>query len=631
MPIHSFAPRSWGADRRLLIALFLMILGAHWWVAGVYSRPLPYWDQWDGEWENLLKPWQEGHLTWAALFAPHNEHRIFLTRVVALALFAANGQWDGYVEMTVDALLFALGWTVAASVLLRAFGPPDRLKILGAIASIGVLPFGYENTVWGFQLQCYELLFLSFGAIWGIGFLESGSWGWWGGLLSAALALLTLGSGFLAAVAVGGLLGLRCLAERRRPTRWESAAAAWCVTMAALGWLSRPGLAATTHAVMVHSVPEFLAALGRFAAWPYDGNAWLVFATNAPLLLLGVIFLWRIFSARQPGGERLAELLLTVGGWVLMQTAAVAFARGGNHASPSSRYTDVLCVGTLVNFLAMLLIVARLPRAKWQPAAAVCGVGWLCFILCGLVVVTSTCLSTSLPEWRRRTLAGEDKVRWYVGSQDAGSAFPDTKDLPYPDAPRLAALLDDPLFQAVLPWDVRRAVPLEKAADEAAAFVADGVADTAGPAPEGSDFWGNYRLPGGGATGVTRWQLARPAKGAYLHFFLSGYLGHPGLALRVRDVDNGQTVGVAPPQTGDNFWVEGYARSPGSHLEVVASDQDRRNWFAFAEPVEMGWLSYWSQVLLQSGAVVFAVGVVLACGPAAVRWLLVQPGEAPGV
>ena len=627
---QAFAPGSGRAEWRWLIALFLVILGAHAWVAGVYSRPLPYWDQWDGEWESLLKPWREGHLTWAALFAGHNEHRIFLTRVVALGLFAANGQWDGYVEMAADALFFALGWTVAARVLVRAFGPPYRLKIVGAVALLGVLPFGYENTVWGFQLQFYQLLFLSLGAIWGIGFLRPGSWGWWGGLLSAALALLTLGSGFMAAAAVGSLLGLRCLADRRRPTRGEKAAAGWCAAVTVVGWLSRPGLAPTTHLVMVHSVPEFLAALGRFAAWPYAGNAWLVFATNAPLLLLGVVCLWRGFSARWSGGERLAELLLTIGWWVVMQTAAVAFARGGNHAFPSSRYTDVLCVGTLANFLAMLLIVARVPRAGWRTAAAVGGIAWLCFILCSLAGVTSACLSSALPEWQRRTLAGEEKVRWYVGNQDAGVSLPGSEDLPYPSAEHLAALLDDPLLQAVLPWSVRRAVPLEKVLDPAAAFVSDGVPATAGPAPEGSDFWGNYRPPGGAAPGAARWQLAQPAKGAYLHFFLAGYLGNPGSALRVRNVDGGQTVDVAPPQTGDNFWVEGYARSPGSHLEIVASDQDRRNWFAFSAPVEMGWLSYWSQVLLQSGALVFTVGVVLAGGPAAVRWLSVPAAEAPG-
>jgi hypothetical protein len=43
-------------------ALFLMILGAKFWVVRMYGTGIPYWDQRD-EAALLFKPWLEGHLT----------------------------------------------------------------------------------------------------------------------------------------------------------------------------------------------------------------------------------------------------------------------------------------------------------------------------------------------------------------------------------------------------------------------------------------------------------------------------------------------------------------------------------------------------------------------------------------
>ena len=76
-----------------LVALLLVILGAKLWIIQVYGSPLPYWDQWD-EAKLVFKPWLEGHLTWGALFAAHNEHRIVFTRLLDLLELRLNGQWD---------------------------------------------------------------------------------------------------------------------------------------------------------------------------------------------------------------------------------------------------------------------------------------------------------------------------------------------------------------------------------------------------------------------------------------------------------------------------------------------------------------------------------------------------------
>ena len=89
----------------LIACLFAFVLGARWAIVDRYTIDLPEWDQWDAEGTMLLAPWYQGHLTFGALFIPHNEHRVVLTKLVNLGLTAANGQWDQRLEAAVNAAL----------------------------------------------------------------------------------------------------------------------------------------------------------------------------------------------------------------------------------------------------------------------------------------------------------------------------------------------------------------------------------------------------------------------------------------------------------------------------------------------------------------------------------------------
>ncbi|HAO77927.1 MAG TPA: hypothetical protein DCQ92_02915 [Verrucomicrobia subdivision 3 bacterium] len=89
-----------------LAALFVAILGAKLRLIQIYATNIPYWDQWD-EARMLFKPWLEGHLTWSAWVAPHNEHRIFFTRALDWLEVWLNGQWDPRLQMVVNAFIHA--------------------------------------------------------------------------------------------------------------------------------------------------------------------------------------------------------------------------------------------------------------------------------------------------------------------------------------------------------------------------------------------------------------------------------------------------------------------------------------------------------------------------------------------
>ena len=87
--------------------LFCLIVGAKWATFDRYGSPMPDWDQWDAEADNLFIPWFESDKFAEHLFAPHNEHRVVLTKLQSLALVLVNGQWDSRLEALTNALLHA--------------------------------------------------------------------------------------------------------------------------------------------------------------------------------------------------------------------------------------------------------------------------------------------------------------------------------------------------------------------------------------------------------------------------------------------------------------------------------------------------------------------------------------------
>src|SRR5271170_421244 len=186
-----------------LCALFTVVVGAKLWVIQIYGTAVPYWDQWD-EARLLFKPWLEGHLTWSALFASHNEHRIFFTRALDLFVVRFNGQWDPMLQMTINAFIHA-GYACGLAYCFWIFtGKKNAGLICFLLVPFFALPYAAENTIHGFQSQMYFLGIFSVGTILGLGFGSPGSRWWFCGLAAGIMSIFTLGSGLLAALAVSG-------------------------------------------------------------------------------------------------------------------------------------------------------------------------------------------------------------------------------------------------------------------------------------------------------------------------------------------------------------------------------------------------------------------------------------------
>ena len=268
------------------LALFLVVVGARLWLVFLYGSPVPIMDQWDGEGATLFKPWLEGTLRISDLFQPHNEHRILLSRLLALGLLALNGQWDAQLEMAVNALLCGAMAVLIAVALVKLFGPDLRTLIVLVVGLWSALPYGHENTLWAFESSFYFLLFFSLLAIWGLALHPLFSWRWWAGAAGLVLACLSMASGFFAALVLLGLSALR-LITRRRLNRDSVILIVLCCAVVAIAFYFRttvPGHAA----IRANSFRVWANFFGSCLAWPFCGTpaACLIMYLPAGLLVV---------------------------------------------------------------------------------------------------------------------------------------------------------------------------------------------------------------------------------------------------------------------------------------------------------------------------------------------------------
>lgn len=128
-----------------LLLIFLLVLVARIAYVSLYAGDLPFWDQWDGEADTLLRPWVEHTWRISELFRPHAEHRIAFTRLLTLALFEANnGQWDNLVETYVGAGIYAVMTALLYARLCREeVSPFVRWITLVIVVLLAMLPFDW--------------------------------------------------------------------------------------------------------------------------------------------------------------------------------------------------------------------------------------------------------------------------------------------------------------------------------------------------------------------------------------------------------------------------------------------------------------------------------------------------------
>lgn len=585
-------------SRWLLLAGFvLLIFGGKLALLSFAGSSLPSWDQWDGQSEHILRPWQEGRLGWQNFFQPHNEHRIVVTKIFTLVLCAANGQWDAFVETVANAALH----TAFALLLLLTARRWVRGAWLGAFGALLVLlftlPFAWENTLFGIQSVFYFMLLFSFGHLWLTLGEPRSRLAWNLGQACGLIALFTVSSGFFSSLAVLAVLGWKLL--RRHPLRradWIAfAVAVVCVPAGLLMKVEVPD-----HAVLKsHSASQFAEALSQLLAWPLSSWApWALILVLPPF----AFFLRRIF--RSDAAREYDFPLLGLVVWWLLQCIAISLVRGGGGTALSPRYLDLLCVGV---GLAFLLIVLEF-RGHYRTAFAVL---WGASVVIGLALQVRNGWQDGVLYRRETHHKQELHVRDYLRTGEAAHLLNKPwGDVPYPWGERLVPRLAPPAVQNLMPACVRRSVPLASATHQTLPI----------PPPDSNRpiSWGyNAIARSAGAEAGAHWRSAeQPASTLpVLQFQIAGALGAPGhhLSLVVRSASG--SVDVVPDSPPGDHWKTVNVFRPAGRWWIEASGDEPGAWFAFTEPVEVGRLSWAAARLLKHWpAFFFAAGALLALG-----------------
>ncbi len=196
-------------------AVFLGVLVAQLVLVRVAGTDIPFHDQWGIEGSWLYPTWLEGRLQVADMLQPFNEHRIVWTHLLNLSLFVVNGQWDPLVQLVAIAGLRAACAAGVAWLFIAGLSPRDRLPASAAVALAFLPVLAWHNVLWGIESHAYFAIGLSLLTLAWLGLAKRTPGQTWAGLIAGTAALLAMGPGALAPLAVLGLVALR-VAESRR-------------------------------------------------------------------------------------------------------------------------------------------------------------------------------------------------------------------------------------------------------------------------------------------------------------------------------------------------------------------------------------------------------------------------------
>ncbi len=622
--------------------LFCVVLGLKWATFNRFGSAMPDWDQWDAEAYYVLIPWFEHDDFLTHLFTPHNEHRVVITKLHNLALALLNGQWDARLQAVTNAGLHSAVATALWLLARRRLAPITHAPLwLLAVALFG-FPLAWQNVLGGFHSQQYWLLATSFFAIVLLPFARPNSVPWWTGAVAATLALFTMGSGLLAAAVVLVVIGFRLL---RRETNFRTAWPALTLSAAlvAAGALTRVEVSYHDH-MKAKTLHDFFFSLVHSLQWPVpSGYDWLAALLWLPWFLAALSVLrgradFSPPSASSSSSSVTGQIIVALGGWVLVQLLATAYARGAGAGFPASRYMDTLTFGAMANGLCLAWLAAStatttlrsvLPRLAFALL-------WCAPLAFGLNDLVRLNIREEMPSARRYYDNAEAHMRGYLATDDpANLAFP---DIPYPSAGGLIDRLDHPCIRELMPAIIRAPLPLAPAnttpapagvfLENRAAHLTHLTAPHHGISPKTFPLasvttWGSFAASDG-PTAIGEWQsapLSAPL-GAWLKFETAGQLGESPatLSLELRDVQSGTTLAsIRPSKIPGDTWRSAYVRAPSSPFVVVARDQDPARWLAFGAPVEVGRYSYLASratkhglLLAEIAAIIAAVAVVTA-------------------
>lgn len=420
----------------LLAGIACTVLGVKLIAIAALGSSMPIADQWDGEAANLYIPYLKGTLAVGDLFAPHNEHRIFLYRLVSLLHLELAGEWNTRLEMIFGAIVHTAAITWLAALLMPLVAPQRRMILACFVALLFAMPLGFENMLSGFQCQVYLMLLFGIAALAAVATAKPFSMRWFGGLAAAILGYLSFATGVATVLAAAALVAVQLLANARPRSRHEYAGVAVLVVtaLAMIAWTASSAHALSTPWTVVQGL--------------------LLLVARVIVALVPCAWYCRHTIARRAAISDRAWVAVGICAWVAIQIAMLAYGRGTVIAV---RYFDMFL---FIYPVALVAVLAFADEARRRRFAVKGAVAWVFTVVLAVAALGYLFVLGSV-DWSRSAAQQVEDVRTYFATNNPddlkkfGSGH--TFNLAYPDSRRQAGILANPDIRAILPAEFRPA------------------------------------------------------------------------------------------------------------------------------------------------------------------------------
>jgi hypothetical protein len=405
-----------------------------------------WWDQWDAEVVGLYSKWMDGTLGLSDLFAPHNEHRIFLTRIYNLLLFHLKGDaWDLFLQLKINAVLHTLTLAILIYFLGKSLSLWLRCVLAGASILICVIPYGYENTFCGLNSNFYFLILSGILLMATISYLTGPAF--YVCLTTCVLIVpFTMASGPLSLIAGLLVLGLQLFRNRHKSK------VALATLMILIGAIAIITICSTPKVpyhqqFRPHSMIQFKDALFYAFSWPFPSSFWSAIVIMAPIIVYLFYFIKDFRNTTQSQNFLFSMII-----WVFLLIGSLAYGRCV--LVWMSRYKDVYALNSIISITTILFFIQNIQNQnhnnKLRRYFSIIGLGWISIILCGYLSIISD------------SLDGIDNVGDYIMHQKTSLASylnnHDERHLykspilyqPYPDVDRLKWILSQPSYRSIV-------------------------------------------------------------------------------------------------------------------------------------------------------------------------------------
>jgi len=575
IPANLFESFRWSGFLQFL-AFGAVLFGIKLWLIKSYGNATPFWDQWDAEAATLYKPFLSGTLSLTSMFTCHCEHRIFTTRLLALALFTINSIWNPMLQMVVNAGLHIITLIFGISLLTRVIGRNHLPALLIFSLILFGIPYAWENTLAGFQAQFYFVVLFSIASLWLTAVQEPLTFGWWGGVACGMLAFFSLASGAFT-LGAEAFVGLIVFFTNRQRTPKQLTAVAILATLFVVCIKFTPSIPA--HDVYkAASFGQFYDALKGVLGWPISSGFFSALLRNLPSFIFTILIFKKPMRINDQKWFLLALIV-----WSFGQVLGIAYGRAIIHLS--SRYKDLFAITILINF-ACLISIVQTNLSKWHNRSiAVVGI-WTILVLLSLSRKGILRLPGELAYKRESSIREERNTRNYLATGDAG--YLKNKplfDIPYPDANRLAFLLSFPEIRKILPSNINPGLtPIAVEKNSGGAFVKNGYSPTTAKNIDAT--WGSYNIQGDMAMGVLSLRFEANVPVRRIVIPVAGYPMNDGIKLEIEQ--NGKRNPLIFISNPNESWDIAIAKVGSGQFSICASDSSKTAWLAIGQPLPAG-------------------------------------------